>query len=208
MTWLIILAVIILICLIPLGVRAVYNSDGFRLWLLIGPVKIFLLPKKKKKEEKQDEKPKKAAKPQAKKAQPKEEKKEGGSLLDFLPLLDVAKGLIGSFFRKIRIRRLEVKLTLAGDDPCDLAVNYGKTWAATGGIIPILEELFVIKKRDVQINCDFTAQETKIYAAADITILIGRLLGLVGKYGYLGLREFLKIRKKRKGEQNNESKSS
>ena len=206
MTWLIILAVIILICLIPLGVRAVYNSDGFKLWLLIGPVKIFLLPKKKK-EEKPKEKPVKAPKT-TQKAAPKEEKKEGGSLLDFLPLLDVAKGLLGSFFRKIRIRRLEVKLTLAGDDPCDLAVNYGKTWAATGGIIPILEELFVIKKRDVQINCDFTAQETKIYAAADITILIGRLLGLVGKYGYLGLREFLKIRKKRKGEHNNESKSS
>ena len=206
MTWLIIVAVIILICLIPLGVRAVYNSDGFKLWLLIGPIKIFLLPKKKK-EEKPKEKPAKAPKTTQKAAQ-KEEKKEGGSLLDFLPLLDVAKGLLGSFFRKIRIRRLEVKLTLAGDDPCDLAVNYGKTWAATGGIIPILEELFVIKKRDVQINCDFTAQETKIYAAADITILIGRLLGLVGKHGYLGLREFLKIRKKRKGEHNNESKSS
>ena len=206
MTWLIVLAVLILICLLPVGVRAMYNSDGFRLWLLVGPVKIFLLPQKKK-GEKPKEKPAKAPKT-SQKAAPKEEKKEGGSLRDFLPLLDVAKGLLSSFFRKIRIRRLEVKLTLAGDDPCDLAVNYGKTWAATGSIIPILEELFVIKKRDVQINCDFTAQETKIYAAADITILIGRLLGLVGKYGYLGLREFLKIRNKRKGEQNNESKSS
>ena len=206
MTWLMIIAVIVLICLIPLGVRAVYSGEGFRLWLLVGPVKIFLLPKKKKKEEK----PKAPAKTEktAQKAAPKEEKKDGGSLRDFLPLLDVAKGLLCSFFRKIRIRRLEVKLTLAGDDPCDLAVNYGRTWAAAGGIIPILEEIFVIKQRDVQIGCDFTAEETKIYAAADITILIGRLFGLVGKYGYLALREYLKIIKKRKGEQNNESKSS
>lgn len=207
MIWLIILAILILLCLIPLGVRAVYNSDGFRLWLLIGPVKIILFPKKKK-EEKQEEKPKKTAKTQKKPAQPKEEKKDGGSLRDFLPLLDVAKGLLGSFFRKIRIRRLEVKLTLAADDPCDLAVNYGRTWAATGSIIPVLEELFVIKKRDVQIGCDFTASETKIYAAADVTILTGRLLGLVGVYGYKALREYLKIMKKRKGEHNNESKSS
>ena len=206
MTWLMIIAVILLICLIPVGVRAVYNSEGFRLWLLVGPVKIFLLPKKKKKEEK----PKAPAKTEktAQKPASKEEKKDGGSLRDFLPLLDVAKGLLGSFFRKIRIRRLEVKLTLAGDDPCDLAVNYGRTWAAAGGIIPILEELFVINQRDVQIGCDFTAEETKIYAAADITILVGRLFGLVGKYGYLALREYLKIIKKRKGEQNNESKSS
>ena len=43
-----IIAVIVLICLIPLGVRAVYNSDGFRLWLLVGPVKIVLFPKPKK----------------------------------------------------------------------------------------------------------------------------------------------------------------
>ncbi len=207
MTWLIVLAVLILICLIPLGVRAVYSDAGFKLWLLIGPVKIFLLPKKKK-EEKPVQKPAKPVKTQKKSAKPKEEKKDGGSIRDFLPLLDVAKRLFGSFFRKIRIRRLEVKLTLAGDDPCDLAVNYGRTWAATGSIIPLLEELFVIKKRDVQVACDFTAQETKIYAAADITILVGRLLGLMGKYGYLGLREFLKIRNKRKGEHNNESKSS
>ena len=207
MIWLIILAILILICLIPLGVRALYNADGFRLWLLIGPIKLLLVPKKKK-EEKQEEKPKKAAKAQKKPAQPKEEKKDGGSILDFLPLLDVAKGLLGSFFRKIRIRRLEVKLTLAADDPCDLAVNYGRTWAATGSIIPILEELFVIKKRDVQIGCDFTASETKIYAAADVTILTGRLLGLLGVYGFRALREYLKIQKKRKGEHNNEPKSS
>ncbi len=200
MTWLIILSVIVLICLIPVGVRAVYNSEGFRLWLIVGPVKIFLLPKTKK-AEKPRKKPEKAPKTQEKTAKPKEEKKDGGSLRDFLPLIDVAKGLLGSFFRKIRIRRMEVKLTLAGDDPCDLAVNYGRTWAAAGGIIPILEELFVINQRDVQIGCDFTAEETKIYAAADITILIGRLFGLVGKYGYLALREYLKIMKKRKGEQ-------
>ena len=45
-------------------------------------------------------------------------------------------------------------------------------------------------------------------AAADITILTGRLLGLAARYGYQALREFLKIKNKRKGEQPNESKSS
>lgn len=209
MAWLIILAVILAICLLPVGVRVRYNSDGFYLWVLVGPVKIGLIPQKKK-EKKRTEKPKKEEKPKKKPAQPKkeEEKKEPGSWRDFLPLLDVAKGLLSGFFRKIRIRRLEVKLVLAGDDPCDLAVNYGRTWAATGGLIPVLEELFVIKKRDVDIGCDFTAEETKIYAAADVTILIGRLFGLAGVYGFKALREYLKIQNKRKGEQNNEQQSS
>jgi hypothetical protein len=201
----IILGVLVLLCLIPLGIRAVYNSEGFRLWLLVGPVKIVLFPKPKKaKQEK--EAPQKEKKVSATKTEA--ESKKGGNLKDFLPLLGVAKRLLAGFFRKIRIRKLEMKLTLAGDDPCDLAVNYGKTWAATGSLIPILEELFVIRKRNVEVQCDFTAAETKIYAAADITILTGRLLGLAVRYGYQALREFLKILKKRKGEQENESKSS
>jgi hypothetical protein len=203
----IILGILILLCLIPLGVLAVYNSEGFKLWLLIGPLRIFLFPKLKKPKEKK-ETPKKEKTAGTKKKPVEKEQKEGGSLKDFLPLLDVAKRLVASFFRKLRIRKLELKLVLAGDDPCDLAVNYGKTWAATGSLIPMLEELFVIRKRDVDVGCDFTAEETKIYAAADITILTGRLLGLAGLYGFQALREYLKILKKRKGEHQNESKSS
>ncbi len=209
MAWLIIPAVILAVCLLPVGVRVRYNSDGFYLWVLVGAVKIGLIPKRKK-EKKQKEKPEKAEKPGKKTAQPKKEaeKKEPGSWRDFLPLLDVAKGLLSGFFRKLRIRRLEIKLILAGDDPCDLAVNYGRTWAAAGSLIPALEELFVIKKRDVDIGCDFAAEETKIYAAADVTILIGRLLGLLGVYGFKALREYMKIQNKRKGAHNNEQQSS
>ena len=204
----IILGIIVLLCLIPLGIRAIYNSEGIKLWLLIGPLRILLFQKPKKpKEEKPAPKKEKAAGTKKKPAKA-EENKKGGSLRDFLPLLGVAKRLLVSFFRKLRIRKLELKIVLAGDDPCDLAVNYGKAWAATGNLIPMLEELFVIRKRDVDIGCDFTAEETKVYAAADITILTGRLLGLAAVYGYQALREFLKITKKRKGEHKNESKSS
>ncbi len=203
----IILGVLVLLCLIPLGIRAVYNSDGFRLWLLFGPVKIVLFPKPKKAEKKK-EAPKKEKSTPSKKKPEKEESKAGGSIRDFLPLLGVAKRLLAGFFRKIRIRKLELKLTLAGEDPCDLAVNYGKTCAAAGGLVPILEELFVIRKRDVEVQCDFTAEETKVYVFADITILTGRLLGLAARYGFMALREFLKILKKRKGEHENEPKSS
>ena len=196
------------VCLIPLGVRAVYNSEGFRLWLLIGPVKVFVFPKPKKEKGKKEAPKKEKATGTKKKLTEEEESKEGGTLRDFLPLLGVAKRLLASFFRKIRIRKLELKIILAGGDPCDLAVNYGKAWAATGNLIPMLEGLFVIRKRDVDVGCDFTAEETKIYAAADITILTGRLFGLAAVYGYQALREFLKITKKRKGEHKNESKSS
>ena len=192
----IILGVLLLLYLLPLGIRLIYSSEGCRIWLLVGPVPVKVYPKNKR--EKKPEKgaitaDKRGKKTAAKK--PAEENKEGGSLSDFLPFVDIARKLLYGIFRKHRIRRLEIKMLLAGDDPCDLAVGYGNAWAATGNLIPILEEHFIIKKRDVQIACDFTAEETVIYVRADITILLGRLLWLAAKHGSHGFRESLKIMK-------------
>ncbi len=68
-----------------------------------------------------------------------------------------------------------------------------------GNLMPQLERLFVIKKRDVEVECDFTASETLVIARLDLTITLGRLLGLAIVYGIRALREFLKLQKKRKG---------
>ena len=200
----IILGIFVLLYLLPLGIRFIYSSEGCRIWLLAGPVPIKVYPKNKR--AKKPEKGAIKADKQGKKSTPKkpaegkEEKKKGGSLSDFLPFVDIARKLLYGIFRKHRIRRLEIKMLLAGDDPCDLAVNYGKAWAATGNLIPLLEEHFIIKKRDVQIGCDFTAEETVIYVRADITILLGRLITLAAVHGFHGFREYLKLMKKRKGE--------
>lgn len=118
---------------------------------------------------------------------------------DFLPLVKVALDLLGDLRRKLRLNRLEIKLILAGDDPCDLAVNYGRAWSALGNLIPQLERLFVIQKRDMEVACDFTASETLVSARLDMTITLGRLLALAVRYGVRAGKEFLSIKKKRKG---------
>ena len=120
-------------------------------------------------------------------------------MLDFLPLVKVALNFLGDFQRRLRVNRLELKLILAGGDPCDLAVNYGRAWTAVGNLMPQLERLFVIKKRDVEVECDFTASETLVIARLDLTITLGRLLGLAIVYGIRALKEFLILQKKRKG---------
>lgn len=131
----------------------------------------------------------------------KETKKleKGGKLTDFIPLVKVGLQLLGDFRRKLRVNRLEVKLILAGDDPCDLAVNYGRIWAAVGNLMPKLESWLVIKKRDIDVQCDFTAGETLVIARLELTITLGRLISLGVVYGFRGLKEFLKMNKKRKG---------
>ena len=196
MGWLIAAAVITLLAIAPLGVWVRYDLDGLLLKLIAGPVKLTLIPGKKK--EKPQEEEKKPAKTQVtKSAAPKE--KKGGSITDFFPLVQLALDLLGDVRRKLRVRRLELLLVMAGDDPCDLAVNYGRAWAAVGNLMPQLERLFVIKKKDVQVACDFTADKTTVFARVDITITLGRLLALVTVYGIKALREWIKINNLRKG---------
>ena len=126
-------------------------------------------------------------------------KKKGGSLTDFLPFVKLGMDFLGDFRRKLRMKELYLRLILASNDPCDLAVNYGKTWAAVGNFLPTLERFFVIKKRDVEVECDFTTSETKVIARLEITMTLGRLLTLVAIYGIRGLKEFIQFRKLRKG---------
>lgn len=211
--WLIVLGILVLLAILPLGVSALYNEDGPLVRLILGPVKLTLFPGKKK-DKKED--PKKEAKAKAKaeaKKQAKAEKKaqaahkvgkkktseNGGSWTDFLPLVKTGLAFLGDFRRKLRVKRLEVNLIMAGSDPADLAVSYGKTWAAVGGLMPQLERVFVIRKRNIAVQCDFTAEKTLIYARLDITITLGRLLALVVRYGIRALRDYLNIKNKRKG---------
>ena len=90
-------------------------------------------------------------------------------------------------------------LILAGEDPCDLAISYGRAWPALGNLWPKLEEICVIKKRKVEIQCDFETSQTCIIARLDISITLGRLLSLVVRYGIRALVQFLQITNKRKG---------
>lgn len=202
--WLIALGILVLLAILPVGVSLIYNADGLFLSILLGLVKIRLFPKKTKKEKRVKKEKSLKEKPKTenkKKSEPKDKKpkgESGGKLTDFLPLVNVAMRLLGSFRRKLRLNRLEINLIMAGGDPCDLAVNYGKAWAAIGNLFPLLEQVFVIKKRDVQVQCDFVADTTRIAARLDITITIGRIVGVVVKYGVLALIELLKILNKRK----------
>lgn len=212
MGWLITVAILILLALLPLGVKIAYDSDGLVLKIVLGPVKLTLLPRKEKTPKKKGDsakgknaEPQKRQEdslpqpPQAPKAKVAKKETKGGSLTDFIPLVKVALDLLRDFRRKLRLDDLYLRLVLASSDPCDLAVNYGKTWAAIGNLMPVLETLFVIKKRDVEVECDFTASETLVIARVEITITLGRLLALLAVYGFRGLKEFINLRNKRKG---------
>ena len=201
MGWIIALLILFLLAILPLGASVLYDEDGPRVRIVAGPVKIQVFPMKKKAKK---DKPKKEAKKKpapkdkgAKKPAPKP--KSGGSWTDFLPLVRIALDLLNDFRRKLRVNELKLHLTMAGDDPCDLAINYGRMNASLAALIAQLERVLVIKKRDVHIDCDFTASETVILARLDLTITLGRILSIAVRYGVRGLTTFLKIKKQREG---------
>lgn len=224
MGWLITLGILILLGILPLGVSVIYDEDGPLVRIIAGPlkIKVFPLPKKPKKAEK--EKKSKNGQENAPQEEPKEEqkkaassgqtdkeaqkKKTGGPITDFLPLVKVVLKFLDGFRRKLRVNVLELKLIMASGDPCDLAVNYGKAWAAVGNLLPQLERVFVIKKRNIEVECDFTADQTRVIARLDLTITLGRILGLVFALIGRAIVELIKILIKRKGGAVNEPKSS
>lgn len=225
MLWLIIPGILLLLCLLPLGIGAVYGKQGPKVYLIIWKVKIPLYPRKPKKPKKEKtpekpsgkpirqknkqetvqpegEKPPEEAKQEPSPAKDKksseEAKQEEDAPWDFeklKTLLHLIVPFLGDLRRKIRITRLQGYLLLAGGDPCDLAVNYGRAWAALGNLQALLSRAFVIKKQDLQVGCDFAGENTLFYGRADITITLGRLLGLTLRYGW----KLLKSTKMKKG---------
>ena len=214
MGWLITLLILICLAILPLGVSVVYDEDGAVIRVIAGPVKfkVFPLPKKEKKPKKEKspkkEKtaPKKQGKPKKKtatsgktgNAAAEQPKKKGGPITDFLPLVKVLLKFLDGFRRKLRVNVLELKLIMASDDPCDLA----------GNLMPQLERVFIIQKRNVEVECDFTADKTRVIARLDLSITLGRILGLVFVLIGRAIVELIKIVMKRKGGAVNEPKSS
>jgi len=200
MGWLIALAVLVLLAILPLGASVLYDTDGPRVRIVAGPLKLQVFPLKKKPKK---NKPKKEKAPKEKKpakdkpAAPKNP--SGGSWTDFLPLVRVGLDLLNELRCKLRVDHLKLHLTMAADDPCDLAVNYGRMNASLAALITQLERFLVIKKRDVHIDCDFTASQTLILARLDLTITLGRILSIAVRYGVRALTTFLKIKKQREG---------
>ena len=195
MGWLIALFALVLLGLLPIGIFAAYDSGGAVAALTVGFVRIPLYPRRKS-AGKQDKKPKND--PTEKddfESKKSKQRKKLGTLSDFNEILRLVLYFLSDFRRKLRIKNLEFKLILAGDDPCDLSVNYGRSWAALGNLMPQLERLFVIKKRNLQINCDYTVEEPLVEVRIDMTITLSSLLWILGYHGFRGLRKYNKTLK-------------
>ena len=187
----IVIAVFVLIGCIPVGVDARYMENELSLRLKIGLLKMQILPAKPKKAAPKKEK--KAAKKAAASQKTERPKKKALmpklTLSDILALVNLACDTLGDLRRKLRVEVLTLHVVLGGDDPAKVAMQYGSAWAVIGMLNPKLDQLFVIKKRDIQPILDYNEKEMSISAQLALTITIGRALSLGLKAG----ARFLKL---------------
>ncbi len=180
---LIVLGVLIAIGCIPVGVRAVYD-EAAAVWLTVLGVRIRLYPmKRKKKSKKQDE------------ATQKEKKKfkfpPRAQLEEYLRLL---LEVLGRFRRRLVVKRLTLHAVFSGSDAADAALNYGRAWAAIGVVMPLMEQCFTIRKRDVGAFLQEGEKTIRLKAELHATLTVGRFLHLA----LLALWRFYKIYKPKK----------
>lgn len=159
MTWwmivLLVFAVLFLIGCIPLGLDAQYQEGTFLLRAKIGPFWLSRIPRRKKRkgtaaaEEKPDAPAKKTLLTLP-----------AGSASETWELLRFLSDVLGALRRKIRLDELTLHVRFgAGDDAAKTAIRYGRAWAIIGVVMPHLERIFVIKKRDIGAELDYNEKE-------------------------------------------------
>ena len=145
-----ILALLLALLVLPVGIRVCYDASGFRVCLLAGPIRWQLLPAKFEWlfQRRTKAKPVPAAKPAGKPAGKREPAHKGGAWSSLKPYLPVLRNFLQGLRRRLLVRQLEFWVKLGGDDPCDLAIRYGRVWACLGAMQPLLDHALRIRRKD------------------------------------------------------------
>ncbi len=213
------LVLLLLILLLPARVRVMLRQEKFFLWVGLGPFRLRLLPwkEKKPKKQKKPEKPEEA-KPQKRETPPspppqaarpgeaagpapqirkeKESTPASGGMekLDIpyiMDLIHLGLSAMEQFRRALRVDRFLLDCAIATGDAAKTAMAYGAAAAGVGMFLPLLEENLRVRKKDIQVICDFEGTESQIFLEVQVSALVFQLLII----GIKVLRGFLRLRK-------------
>ena len=169
----IVLAVLLLICLLRVGIVAVYCESGVIVEAVIGFFRLRLLPARQKKAGKKTVK-------KASKREAAESAAKAGKLAGLKNQLPSIRKALSRLRRKLVINELTVYYMAAGDDPASAALTFGGVSAGYGLLLPILENSFIIKKRDLRATVNFNAAEPYIYVRARLSLAVWEVVYIGG----------------------------
>ena len=171
----VLLLALILLLQIPVRVRAAYDQGDLALRVRFGPLKIQLFPRPEQTEEPK-KKPKKESKEKKKKEKPQKPKKPKAKINreQIFYALEKLPPILGRALKRtgksIRVEPLKVYLLVAGSDPADTALLYGRLEAALAAGLPALRRVIRIKDEDIRLYLDFTEQQMDCIADVGIAL--------------------------------------
>lgn len=184
--------------MLPADLRFSYEEGAPRLLLRYGPVRRQLFPPPEGGEEKKK-------KPSGKKAKKKpgreksKGKRAGVNREQIFYALEKLPPILGRALRRtgrsVRFQPLKVYVLVAGGDPADTALLYGRLEAALHGALPVLERAVRIRDRDVRLFLDFSAREMDVIADVGVSLRPGSLVWIALRAGGSLLKWFLGFRR-------------
>lgn len=169
---LMLLGAVLLVCavllLIPVSVHISYEQGVLRICLRYASKRIGLFPSKESVEgaEIAAEKPKKERKPKKQGGKPNREQIVYS--LEVLPR--VLLRALRRTGRRIVVTPLKLHVLVAGSDPADTAVLYGRLQGVLAALLPPLHRAVKIREQDIELFPDFC--EDKMDLIADVGIRI------------------------------------
>jgi len=165
----IVLAVLLALALLRLGAEVRYDESGLKVFVRIGPVRLTAVgkdkePKEKKKKKKED------------REKPEKERKKGGAVSAVREALPHIREALGRLRRRLRLDRLEIFYTAAGEDPARVALQCGAGNALAGTLLSLLENAFRLKRREVRVEADFEAERPTVWIDLKLTLAVWELL--------------------------------
>ena len=205
----VIVLLIVLILLIPVGADFGYEQGRLHASLKLGWIELRLFPRKKepdsdtpkppkkKKKKKKQEKPKEEKPEQEEK--PKQKRKLDITLDEIFGLLKAVLDGVGHFGKHLRVDRFVLHLVVAGCDPYNVAMTYGRVNALLSAFAPACAK-FNTKNSDVWTTVDFTTDWPQLDFGMGLSFRIGVLFGVLNRIAIGAIKVLLQRRKRMKQE--------
>ena len=164
-----IIVLVLLLLILPVGLRIAYHEQ-LSLKLIIGPLKLRILPQAHEKPKLSESKKKEKVKV------PKEHKKFRLTTADIFELLRIVLQALRRLRKFVSIDLLRLHLTVSAEDPYDAVMRYGALNAGLSTLMPLVACVLKIREEDIQTFVDLERQKPVIRAEFAATLQIWEIL--------------------------------
>lgn len=166
-------ALLIILLFMPIYLVVMFENDEPRLKIRMGFIDVTnaLL-----KEEKSDKSEKKRS--EARSAARKKRKKSFSEKLDdFKAKVKLAYDMASQLVKRVTVTDFRLLCRVGTPDAAETAVLYGAVCAAVTALQTFVDETFKVKKKELSVCPDFSAQSSKLDAYIKIRVFVFSLLG-------------------------------